>query len=143
MAERTVEIGSVDEGRATRAVGEMSSGEGPSLTSVMDAVPKFTRVDDFTTFSAEYTLQNGDIVIHFFPTNDRVSTAYWTKRFPAVLDRVAQVYFEATSPRLQAKYTEELSSWWFRARSYSHVIDFRGLVWGFLEELDRELEVMP
>jgi hypothetical protein len=105
---------------------------------IASGVPVFTRVEDYTTFIAEHTMKDDDLVIHFYPTEE--SNSYWTSRFPEVLDRVAQAYFRATSPRLQAKFTHEVNSWWFRARGYSHIPDMNGFISGFFDALDQGLE---
>jgi hypothetical protein len=65
---------------------------------------------------------------------------YWLNMFPTALNEVAQEHFKATSPRLVAKYTEELKSWWLRARGYDHLIDLDGFMGSFAEKLDRRLE---
>ena len=112
-----------------------------TLESLTDAIVKFTPVTDFTTFTAEYALKDQDLVIHFFlPEDLRGPPEYWSKYFPLALDRTARAYFEAEAPKLQAKYTPELRSWWFRARGYDHLIDLSGFVEGFLSQLDSALD---
>jgi hypothetical protein len=61
---------------------------------------------------------------------------FWMESFPHVLDATAQSHFSETAPRITAKYTEELYSWWFCARGYSHLIDFDSFVEKFLSALD-------
>lgn len=65
--------------------------------------------------------------------------AYWLDLFPGVLSAVAQEHFKAEYPRLAAKYTDELRSWWFRAHGYAHLLDVDGLVYRFAEKLDQVL----
>jgi hypothetical protein len=94
-------------------------------------------------------LKGRDLVVHFFlppdlrpadgeelPINFR---SYWLERFPKALDEVARSYFQADSPRLQAKYTAELNSWWFLAQGYDHLVGLHTFVLGFLEKLDSSL----
>jgi hypothetical protein len=66
--------------------------------------------------------------------------SFWIERFPVGLNEVAQDHFKATSPRLQAKYTAEINSWWFRAQGYDHLIDLDAYVLSFLEKLDERLQ---
>lgn len=61
---------------------------------------------------------------------------FWMEIFPQTLDATARGYFDESAPRLTAKYTEELCSWWFCARGYSHIIDFSEFVERFLAILD-------
>jgi hypothetical protein len=114
--------------------------------NIREGVPRFTKVDDFTTFLAEYTLIDENLVIHFFGTQEHPvdqsprGESYWQSLFPDCLNTVGQSYFQATAPRLTAKYTAELHSWFFKAQQYAHLLDLAGFVRGFLEALDRELE---
>lgn len=101
----------------------------------------FTEINDFTTFKAEYAFDGGDIILHFFPSPEREGdTHYWLQLFPAVLDPVAREVFDATAPRLTAAYTEEMDSWWLRARNYWHILDKEVLTLRFLEKLDQTLD---
>jgi hypothetical protein len=105
---------------------------------------EFTQVPDYTTFLAEFALTNGDIVFHFFPTEEvkklPQARAYWLETFPAILERVAKDYFRVDYPRLKAAYTEEQASWWLRAYGFSHLLDPEAFTQRFLLELDRGLE---
>src|SRR6188768_3206480 len=124
--ERTVEFGYLPEGQQRVAINQQQQQDSNiSLGAIADAVPRFTAVQLYTTFDAEWALQDENIVVHFFLPKDFRGDAsnYWTQRFPTALDAVARAYFSADRPRLQAKYTQELNSWWFRAMSYAHVID--------------------
>lgn len=137
-SERTVAFGYVDEktvGEDMKSqVVEADTFSGPRIR---DGVPEFTKVEDYTTFKAEYTMKDGDLVIHFFPGENKL---VWKSIFAEVLDRVAQEHFKATAPRLQAKFTEEMNSWWFRARGYDHLVDFNAFVSRFFDLLDASLE---
>ena len=113
---------------------------------VKENVPKFKKVTCFTTFFAEYGMMGDDIVIHFFHTPENPDDGkcpYWHDMFPTALNDLAQSYFQATAPRLVAKYTEELKSWFFRAQKYSHVLDIDAFVMSFFEKLDQEMDELP
>lgn len=109
-------------------------------------VPEFTQVDEFTTFKAEYGMVGNDLVMHFFATPEIEKSPkgreYWLRLFPTCLDPVAQHHFEATAPRLQAKYTELVNSWWLQAQGYSHLLDVDAYVSDFLTKLDESLEAL-
>lgn len=144
--ERTVAFGVVDEARIGEHIQRQQAHDADkiSLSSVIEAVPKFTPVTNLSTFRAEWVLQNGrDIVIHFFAppglNSQQEHRNYWLTRFPTFLDATARGYFQAEHPRLQAKYTMELDSWWFKANGYEHIIDLAGFVRKFLESLDASL----
>lgn len=144
-SERSVVFGHVDEDRLGETMARQQNKDNFGLNSIAAGVPKFTKVEDYTTFLAEYAMQDGNIVVHFFPPPDfRGSPSalkhYWESLFAASLDAVAQDVFQATAPRLQAKYTEELQSWWLRAFKYDHIIDLKGFVQRFLDQLDASLE---
>jgi hypothetical protein len=145
--ERTVGLIPVDSETAQEKLGN----EG-AITGIADAVINFTEINDYTTFKAEYAFVGEDLVIHFFLTKEMTQTAkndpksaaaiesYWLTMFPRVLNDVGQEYFKAKAPRLQAKYTEELASWWFKAQGYKARIDPDAFAEGFLEALDQALE---
>jgi hypothetical protein len=106
---------------------------------------QFTKVNDFTTFNAEYTYIGNDLVMHFFlPPEKRLSNPadrdYWLNTFSNCLDAAARRYFNADYPRLMAKYTEEVESWWFKACGFGHVIDPDALAAKFLKGLDAMLD---
>jgi hypothetical protein len=137
MSDRTISLGDVDNATAE----SMLRSQPDAFGNIAESVPKFTKVDDFTTFAAEYCRIDDNIVIHFFHPEDMEYTErYWLDVFPGVLDSVAREYFNADTPRLVAKYTEELRSWWFRANSYDHVIDVDYFVRRFFEKMDQALE---
>lgn len=142
--ERTVVFGHVDESKVSKTLADQGS-EAFRADDIAAGVPKFTKVDEYTTFAAEWVLQNGNIIVHFFLPSDfergaQSKRVYWTMLFPIALDYVAQEVFAATAPRLQAKYTEELNSWWFRANKYDHIIDLKAFLRKFFDSLDAELE---
>ena len=135
--ENTVYLGELDKQDAKDHLdAELSS----VFVGVEDAVPKFTQVDNYTTFRAEYTFLGEDIVAHFFVTSENNSSDYWLKTFPALLDACAREYFQADHPRLVAKYTDEVKSWWFKAHGYAHSLAPDKLMLGFFEALDHDLE---
>lgn len=117
----------------------------------------FAKVDRFTTFLAEYTFQDKDIILHFFPSEEvhqsKRARPYWFEVFPHVLDPVARQAFGAEAPRLEAQFIEmaipsfvppdkakATPSWWFCARGFTTVLDPHGLVERFLVALDRALD---
>jgi hypothetical protein len=138
QTERQIVLGEIPEAKAKELLNSM----GGDFANVADAVPKFKKITDFTTFSAEYALIDNNIVIHFFETPEYPITnnSYWMDTFPSVLSAFAQKYFNATSPRLVAKYTEELNSWFFKAQGYGHLLDPDVYVHTFLDQLDESLD---
>lgn len=105
------------------------------------AVPTFKEMGAYTTFFAEYDLIDGNVVIHFYPPKDRkVTQDYWMIKFAEALDATAQEHFQATKPRLVAKYTEEMSSWWFKAQGFGHLIDLDRYLLRFFEKMDVALD---
>jgi len=124
--------------------------------NVDDAVIKFKLVKDFTTFEAEYAITQKGIEVHFYlPSEVRPDTEkgekladgpvqHWWEgsdgAFPLMLTKVSMEHFQAEFPRLMAKYTDELYSWWFRANGFSNVIDPDALVLKFFDKLDNALD---
>lgn len=118
--------------------------------AVANAVPTFKDVS-FLGFKAQHAVIESDIVIHFFlPSGagnlEKASTktqqewaTYWLDVFPYHLSAVAKEHFQADKPRLVAKYTEELKSWWFRARGYGNTLNPDGLVALFYSKLEAVL----
>jgi hypothetical protein len=106
----------------------------------------FIDVTEYTTFRAELAVTEGDLVFHFYPTNEvhalKLPTPekYWKEVFAAVLEPVAKQYFNAEEPRLKAAYTAEQASWWMRAFGFGQVLDPHKLAYGFLEVLDKALD---
>lgn len=135
--ERFVSLEEVDDAKASDLLKVQAS-----FANVKDAVPKYKKVDGYTTFRAEYGLVGDDIVIHFFDTKERPISLlkYWQETFPRALNEFGQEYFSAGYPRLTAKYTPEMKSWWFRARGYDHLLDVDSFVLKFLDGLDGALD---
>jgi len=126
-------------------------GAGDVEVDFAKGVPEFEKAT-LDSFRAEYSVIGGNLIVHFFPPKraeehirnsqtqaSKLWLEYWLKRFPSKLDSVARGYFDAEYPRLQAKYTEEVASWWFRAQGYDNLIDSKKFVQGFLERLDAAL----
>ena len=137
--ERTVGLGgTVPETDAVDMLKKAPAGIG----NVPGAVPDFKKVDTFTTFTAEYTLIGEDVVVHFFATKEfpLEDGAYWQDRFPKLLNVVGRSHFSAGYPRLAAKFTPEMGSWWFRAQGYSHILDLDRFMLKFFSKLDGDLD---
>jgi hypothetical protein len=66
-------------------------------------------------------------------------SAWWCGTFPDVLSSVAQEFFEVEYPRVVAKYTEEVASWWFAARGFASSMDPQKLLEVFLQKMDSAL----
>ena len=144
-SERTVVIGSDISEQEAR---DVLSGQRDIIVGE-GAVPKFVSFG-YRSFKAEFSTINDDLILHFFlpkhatidsPESRQAWMGYWLKLFPEKLDVVAQEYFEAGYPRLMAKYTDEVTSWWFKAQGFGMVIDAEAFVRGFLEKLDEALQV--
>ena len=77
------------------------------------------------TFSAEYAIDpvNNDLIYHFYPPLGGIKTMVWKVDFAVALEAVAIAKFGCTAPRLTAAYTEEMNSWWMRARGFADVGD--------------------
>lgn len=139
--ERNVAIGGVVP--HNQAVSRLSSEVRGSFEGIENAIPQFQKVTKYTTFAAEYALIDNDIVVHFFlPPEQRMPEAYdfWATTFPNCLDVTARSFFNADYPRLVAKYTEEMTSWWFRANGFGHVLDLDALVQRFFAALDGTID---
>lgn len=126
-----------------------------AIGNVRDAVVQFTPVKEYTTFLAEWTILDGAFVVHFFPPRERYASngrggmqvhgeflVKWQRAFPQVLDRVAQEHFQATAPRLQAVYTAEMFSWYFKAAGFATRLDPAGYLTLFFEKLDAGLDAI-
>lgn len=134
--ERTVVLG---EAEPEKAVGVLGAEGGTRLSDVAEAIPVFKNVS-FNGFKAEYSLAGDDLVIHFFlPSSRKVTEWYWKDGFAGVLNEVGQEHFQATKPRLVAKYTEEMQSWWLKAQGYGYIIDRDAFVKRFFEKMDEKL----
>lgn len=148
--DKTVQLVDMSQEQAAKRF-ENESRKQETVGGINQAVVRFTQVDDFTTFKAEYSWVEGDIIIHFFITSEmkKLNTTeeggpaikqYWLHTFPLALDRALKEYFQADTPRVQAKYTPELASWWVRAQNYGDRIDPDLFVVSFFEALDQALE---
>jgi hypothetical protein len=118
-------------------------------TAEMPVLPiHFIRLEDYTTYVAELAVTEGDLVFHFYVT-DEVNAlpdakTYWLESFPQILEATSKAYFKAEWPRLKAAYTEEKASWWMRAFGFGHLLEAHKFAYAFLDELDRALDtVMP
>jgi len=117
-----------------------------AIGNVADAVVSFIKVEDYTTFVAEYAFIDGNIVLHFFHSretwnrDDKWHVTYFLDMFPSVLSQVAEAYFEATKPRIVAQYTPEMTSWYMRANGFAVRLDPDGFVRRFLSKLDVALD---
>lgn len=136
-------------------IDDMRRAGGTVIGNIPDAVIKFTEVKGFTTFLAEYAVQDGSYIVHFFPPRERyVSTGggkmqvhgeflvKWQRTFPKVLSPTAENYFGASQPRLQAAYTAEMFSWWLKAAGFAERLDPDGYIMKFFEELDSALDAI-
>ncbi len=137
--ERFVQTRSV---REEASLKDLSDGFAADGDGTLEPQPVAFKVQDLRTFRAEYALKDQDLVVHFFlPSNVTEHTAHqyrdwWLQKFPLLLDQVAQSYFEEGPPRLSAKYTEEMASWWFKAQGYDHLLNPLGYLEKFLVALD-------
>ncbi len=109
--------------------------------------PQFVKCDKFNTFVAEVATIDDDFVFHFFLPKEGVKdyTAYWETVFPGAVNEVAQEYFQATYPRLQAARVNELGidSWWLRAFGFApQSLDPDRFIEKFYEKLHSALASM-
>lgn len=145
--ERQVVLGEVPEEEAKKALkNEQSEWNAQSLPG---AIPEFKDSNRYS-FRAKWAVIGEDIQIQFFlpkhakldePRAAEAWQDYWLKQFAAKLDVVARRYFDADAPRLLAKYTPELASWWFKAQGFAHMLDPSKYVEDFLDLLDTTLKV--
>lgn len=105
---------------------------------------RLVRVDEYTTFVAELAILQGDIVFHFYVTDEvnagKNPQLYWKEVFPIVLSKTAEEHFKAQYPRLKAAYTEEKASWWMRAYGFGLVLNPHKYAYSFLATLDAALD---
>jgi hypothetical protein len=135
-AEKSIDIsGPANKDEAYDTYGTQGS---TRLADVTDSIPKFKKVE-YDTFKAEYSLTGNDVVIHFYLPKRKVTEAYWKKYFAEAMEDIGQEHFQATAPRLVAKYTEELNSWWFKAQRYDHIIDLARFLSQFFEKLEERM----
>jgi len=120
----------------------------PNLSAVQLS---FIPIDGYTTFRAEFAMEAGDIIFHFFKTPEIEALGdntrkYWAEVFPKVLEQVCVKSFAvaADSGRLKAQHVwdqeMDLDSWWFRAYGFGHLLDPHRVSLRFLEALDEGLD---
>jgi len=117
-------------------------------------VQPFTLVNEYTTFSVEYTVKGErDVHFHFFETPESKAWGkeYWKVVFATCLDKIARAHFGFEYPRIQASLIEGVlrygqdekevpqDSWWMIVQQ-TEVPDVDLLVTQFLELLDQALE---
>jgi len=135
-AEKNIDIsGPANKDEAYNTYGTQGS---TRLTDVTNSIPKFEKVT-YNAFKAEYSLAGSDVVIHFFLPKRKVTEGYWKTHFAQAMNDIGQEHFQATAPRLVAKYTEELNSWWFKAQRYDHIIDLAKFLSQFFEKLEARM----
>lgn len=139
-------------GMTEQAAHQLAAGIGAqgAFTDLERAVPTFVETKT-KSFIAKHTVIQNDLVIQFFlpahaeqgvktPEGRKAWMDYWLQTFPPKLDVTARTFFEAESPRIMAKYTEEVASWWFKAQGFGMVTDPAALVAKFLQQLDAALQ---
>lgn len=149
--ERTVQLTGMSRTEATQLLREEGSMVEGTADDVARAVPEFKKVS-YPSFVAEHGVVNEDLHIHFFlpegagdlkradaNLQKRWGT-YWLETFPKYLSPVAKAYFGSDKPRLVAKYTEEVASWWFCGRGYGDALNPEELACGFERALDEALQ---
>lgn len=145
--ERQVVMGEVPEKDAKDALKEEKKEW--NADSLPNAIPEFKDSNRYS-FKAKWSVIGEDIQIQFYLPkhakldDQRAAEAwqdYWLKKFAATLDASARKYFDADSPRLLAKYTPEMASWWFKAQGFAHMLDPEAYVEGFLDLLNEQLVV--
>lgn len=104
------------------------------------------KVEDYTTFLAEYVFYEGDMIVHFFQTkelaraNPQKRDRYWLQLFPVALSDTAEDHFQATLPRIFAEYVPEMTSWYFKARGFANKLDPKEFLYSFFGKLDTNLD---
>jgi len=117
-------------------------------------IQPFTLVNEYTTFSVEYTEKGErDVHFHFFETPESKARGkeYWKVTFAHCLDKIARAHFGFEYPRIQASLIEGVlrcgqdpaevpqDSWWMLVQQIE-VPDVNLLVTQFLELLDQALD---
>jgi hypothetical protein len=135
----------------TRAEVDRETGSAITAMPAINGLPvlEFTKIEQFTTFRAEFAFDGDDIVFHFFlppelvpHTNTREVRKYWLETFPKVFEPVVIDVFKVQPPRIQAKYISDmdLDSWWFRAFGFASTLSPDALCAKLCETLDQALE---
>lgn len=110
---------------------------------------QFIKVSTYTTFEAEYAIDDNDIVFHFFLPPELANQSrsknikkYWLETFPQKLEPVVYAVFKAQFPRVQASHIEELGldSWWLKAYGFATVLAPESLCALLFSELDKALD---
>lgn len=108
---------------------------------------QFVKVEDNTTFRAEYGIKDeAHLVFHFFGTEEANALPdpwrYWKNEvFPAVLERVAMDHFQTGPPYLRAAFSDELCSWWLQCDGAANkTLDVDAYARKFLDKLDAALD---
>lgn len=140
--EKTVVLSEVSNEQANQLMQD-----GPrAIKGLSKAVPEFKKIEDFTTFRAEYAMIGPDLVMHFYGTPEHPNTDnpndvwYWQTYFPNCLEEAGGAHFQASRPRVIAKYTEEMRSWFLKAQRYDHLTNIDAFVKVFCAKLDHVLE---
>jgi hypothetical protein len=131
-------------------VDEVQDGQAPEVMQAASDVSMPKPVDFVTVdkryFTAEYTPDGPDIVIHYFVSDAVQNTwpvdaieQWWLDAFATTMSTLSQEYFQATLPRIMAKYTHEVASWWFKAQGYDFLLDRAAYLNAFFELLDETL----
>lgn len=94
---------------------------------------------EYPLYLAEFALKEGNIIFHFFP-KDTTKEKDWLEAFPEILSKIAQEYWNATYPRLEAMYTKELVSWCLIANGFAERFDPEGRSRKFLDLLSRDFQ---
>lgn len=112
----------------------------------------------YTTFKAEFAIEAGDIIFHFFKTPEVLAWTpeqqrhYWGDIFAKVLEETALKHSGCTidSGRLKGQHIydddppyssqEPLDSWWFRAYGFGQLLGPHKWALRFCELLDEGLE---
>lgn len=148
--ERTVQLTGMSESEALGTLHQEGVMVEGTADDVAGAVPKFERIQ-YRMFTAEHAVVNDDLHVHFFLPEEAGDIekagareqeswkAYWLETFRDALSPIAKSYFQADKPRLVAKYTPEVASWWFCARGYGDALNPLELARGFERTLDDAL----
>lgn len=134
------------------ARGEYSGVANNAMGGIGSATVKMEKVEEYTTFLAEFAVQDSDIIIHFFlpyeaytdtTKGKRVKAGYdkyWQNNFPITLSNVAMQHFDATYPRIFAEWVPEMQSWYMRCRGFGNRLDPESFTRKFFEVLDVALD---
>ena len=151
--ERLVHLGEIKPAEAFSSLNSEVSKE-TSVSNLVEGIPRLTSTS-FSTFRADHGVVGADLVVHFYlphGVSDLLKKAdsryqerwetYWFRVFPEVLSQVARAHFREDKPRIVAKYTEELASWWFCARGFGDSTNPDALLLMFFQKMDKALGVL-